>query len=230
MTLAVIIPVLNSHEVVRRQLLHWARIGLMDMAYHDMIQLIIVDDGSEPRLLDDFGSRPWVDIVTTGDTRPWTQPKARNIGANSTSADVLLFTDIDHILTPEAIDFAMDMPHDYGRFRRELGVLDEAGEFTQDRDVLESYGIPKSRGLRVSCHTLSMVIRREVFERTGGYREKVGHHPTHDDGDMKRKLKRLGVSKCPDDQRPPIYVFPNGRFCGDKDYNPMGLFHELERV
>jgi hypothetical protein len=29
--------------------------------------------------------------------------------------------------------------------------------------------------------------------------------------------------------RPTIYMFPNGQFCGDVDYNPFGLFHNLSR-
>jgi hypothetical protein len=35
-----------------------------------------------------------------------------------------------------------------------------------------------------------------------------------------------------DDNRPSVYLIPNGKFCGDgtdKDYNPFGLFHSLKR-
>jgi hypothetical protein len=31
------------------------------------------------------------------------------------------------------------------------------------------------------------------------------------------------------DERPTIYMFPNGRYCGEKDFNPFGLFHDLKR-
>ena len=47
MRLSIIIPVLNSHEVVRRQLLHFERIGLPPDT-----ELILVDDGSDPREAD----------------------------------------------------------------------------------------------------------------------------------------------------------------------------------
>jgi glycosyltransferase involved in cell wall biosynthesis len=229
--LSIIIPVLNSHEIVRRQLLHFR-----NMPLPEDVELIIVDDGSDPplaRTTDFYGAR----LVVTGDTRPWTQPRARNIGAGHAGGELLLFTDIDHIVPEESVRWCMECPHDFSKFRRYLAVLDEDGQITQDRDVMEEYGIPKNRGLRVSCHTLSMVIQREVFEDIGGYREKLGKHPTHDDGHMKRMLNRRiragTVTRCPDtdgvDDRPIIYVFPNGRFCGDKDYNPMGLFHSLAR-
>ena len=52
---------------------------------------------------------------------------------------------------------------------------------------------------------------------------------THDDGDMKRKLNRAKLQKWPDDDRPKLYMFPNGRYCGTDDYNPFGLFHTLKR-
>jgi len=229
--LSIIIPVLNSHEIVRRQMLHYTRMDLPES-----VELIIVDDGSNPPLsssIDFSGDR----LFMTGDTRPWTQPKARNIGAHHARGDMLLFTDIDHIVPEESVRWCMECPYDYSKFRRYLGVLDEYGNITQDRDVLEEYGIPQGRGLRVSCHTLSMVIRRELFESVGGYREKLGKHPTHDDGHMKgilgRRLRAGTITRCPDargnDKRPPIYVFPNGRFSGDKNENPMGLFHEMQR-
>jgi len=216
--LSIIIPVLNSHEIVRRQLLHFN-----NMLLPEGTELILVDDGSDPEIKEAK--------IKTHDTRPWTQPKARNIGAKEAQGKVLLFTDIDHIIPKETIEFAGSFPYDYGRFKREIAVLDENGKFTQDRDILEKYGYPNTQGLHVSCHTLSMVIRASVFNKVGGFRENIGHYPTHDDGDMKKKLIRLGASKCPDndpDERPMIYVFPNGRFCkGNSD--PLNLFHSLER-
>ena len=45
MKLSIIIPVLNSHEIVRRQIEHFKKMDLPDD-----IELIIVDDGSDPPL------------------------------------------------------------------------------------------------------------------------------------------------------------------------------------
>lgn len=222
MKLSIIIPVLNSHEIVRRQILYFKAMPLPIS-----VELIIVDDGSDPVIIDDTETAR---IIYTNDTRPWTQPRARNIGAKNATGEFLLFTDIDHIVTKDAIRFGLDCKYDYARFRRELAVLDESGVVTQDRDILEQYGIGKDKSLRVGCHTLSMVVRSSVFEQTGGFREKIGKHPTHDDGDMKHKLKPF--TKCPDndpDERALIYVIPNGRFSGDKNCNPLGLFHDLQR-
>jgi len=230
MKLSIIIPVLNSHEVVRRQMMHYGQMPLPPD-----VEVILVDDGSEPPI-------PWstyqqINILRTNDTRPWTQPKARNVGARAALGEFLLFTDIDHIVPEESVDWCRTCQYDFSKFRRYLGVLDERGRITQDRETLKQYGLDMKRGLRVSCHTLSMVIRQEVFAQTGGYREKFGKHPTHDDGHMKkmlgRRVRRGEITRCPDghgeDYRPVIYVFPNGRFGGNENYNPMGLFHTLQR-
>jgi len=234
--LSIIIPVLNSHEIVRRQLLHWDRF----LPGPGEAEVLLVDDGSDPPLMLAGHYRFVTRLVRTNDTRPWTQPIARNIGAERANGEFLIFTDIDHILTREAIDIAMNFRYDYGRFKRELGVLDEDGRFSQSPEELMEYGLPeaKARGsLRISCHTLSMIVRKSVFELTGGFPEDRTHYPTHDDGHMKRRLKRLekshNIVKCPDgeqDERPTIYMIPNGRYCGERNANPQGLFHSLERV
>jgi glycosyltransferase involved in cell wall biosynthesis len=226
--LSIVIPVLNSHEIVRRQILHFKKMNLPDD-----VELIIVDDGSDPPLEIEDAEEIEAEIVRTNDRSPWTQPKARNIGAIRATGETLLFTDIDHIVTKPAIEMGRNYPYDYGKFKRELGVLDEGGTFSQDPDVLMAFGLPEAKargGLRISCHTLSMFIKRSVFVEVGGFREKLGSHPTHDDGNMKRKLKRANLNKCPYDERPYIYMIPNVRYCGDKDANPTGFFHELKRV
>lgn len=201
----------------------------------DNVEIILVDDGSEPPLCDTVGLHN-LTIVCTNDKRPWTQPIARNMGAKEAKGEFLIFTDIDHIVTEEIINSSLTYKYDYGRFRRELAILDEEGNITQDSAQLSSYGVPQNRKLKISCHTLSMIVRSKVFNDIGGFREKVGKHPTHDDWSMKRKLKSLEksgkITKCPDknpDERSTIYMIPNGRYCGDKNSNPFALFHNLQR-
>lgn len=237
MRLSLVIPVLNSHEIVRRQLLHFASMDLPSD-----VEIILVDDGSTPPLSVNGTRIHNLQIVPTNDFRPWTQPLARNAGAKVATGEFLLMTDIDHIVPKRTIEWARTLPYDYARFRREFGVLDEQGVFHQDVHILERYGFDEkrlaTRGLRLPCHTQSMVVRRDLFWAAGGYPEdRSVTYPTHDDGHMKGRIGRLArtrtVVKCPDDpdndQRELIYMFPNGKYCGDVDYNPFGLFHELSR-
>ncbi len=227
MKLSIIIPVLNSHEIVRRQLLHFEKMNLPDDT-----ELIIVDDGSDPPLDTETTLNNFT-LLYTHDTRNWTQPAARNFGIEQAKGECLICTDIDHVIDEKAVEFGRRFKYGYGRFKRELGVLDEFGNLTQEPSELMKFGLPYEKAnssLRISCHTLSMYVRADVLKKTGGFREKFGSHPTHDDGNMKSRLNHINTTKCPDDERPTIYMIPNGRYCGDKDYNPLGLFHSLERM
>jgi hypothetical protein len=74
MNLSLIVAVLESHEVVRRQLLHLGRILTPDC------ELILVDDGSVPSLeaICAAVEKPFpFTLHCTHDRRPWTQPHAR---------------------------------------------------------------------------------------------------------------------------------------------------------
>lgn len=50
--LSIIIPVLNSHEIVRRQIEHFRKMNLPDD-----VELIIVDDGSDPPLESEYADQ-----------------------------------------------------------------------------------------------------------------------------------------------------------------------------
>ncbi len=222
MRVSIVIAILNSHEVVRRQLLHFEKLNLSDD-----VEIIFIDDGSEPPLQ---GSLKNLTIYPTNDKRPWTQPIARNIGAKMAKGEYLICTDIDHILSRPLIDMVLNTDYDVIRFKREAGVLDENGEFTQDMDVLHSYGYEKHRTLKMNPHGNSYAIRRELFLELGGSQQRTSY-PNRDEQKIKRGLHRLGdkVKMLTDDGRPTIYMIPNGRFCGEKDFNPFGLFHNLPR-
>jgi hypothetical protein len=121
--------------------------------------------------------------------------------------------------------------YDVYRFKREAGVLDENGNFTQDMNELKKYGLPE-RSLRLPAHGNSYAIRRGIFLALGGSQQKE-QYPNRDEIPIKRGIKRMEergeITRIPDDDRPTIYMVPNGRFCGDKNFNPFGLFHDLKR-
>lgn len=229
MKLSVIVPVLNSHEVVRRQLLHWSRMDLPES-----MEIIYVDDGSAPPLVNAIGV-PQLRIVATNDRREWTWAVARNFGARVALGEYLLMTDIDYIVTRECIDSAMTLSHDKMCFKREFGVLDESGNLTQDIGTLKRYGLLESRiaskGVRMPPHPNNFVMRASVFWDLGGYPEdRVGMpYPQGEDRWFKAQWIKHQSRYSLSEHRPTLYMFPNGQFCGDVDYNPFGLFHGQSR-
>lgn len=227
MKVSIVHAVLNSHEILRRQILHYEKLNLPDD-----VEVIIIDDGSEPPLEDPTGT---VKIYYTNDKRPWTQPAARNFGAKKARGEFCIFTDIDHIISKEIIDVALNPPADVIRFKREVGVLDENGDFTQDMDVMREYGFERNK-LRIAPHGNSYIIRTGLYLGLGGVDETyvgTGKYPNREEVPLKRNLKKLleqgRITIIDDDTKPIIYMIPNGRYCGEKDYNPFGLFHDLSR-
>lgn len=226
MKLSIIIPVLDSHEVLRRQFLHFEKIGIPEDT-----EIIIVDDGSDPPL--EYSGKLPVTILCTNDKRPWTWALARNAGARIAKGEYLLMFDLDHIITRELLDAARTNDYQKMHFQRQVGVLLEDGTFTQDRDVLESYGFSKDAGIKIGPLPNNFSMRKDIYWELGGYREDfVGRpYPQGEDSDFKKKWHqwiRAGKGDwCV--VHPVIYMFPNGKYCGDKDFNPFGLFHNLSR-
>jgi glycosyltransferase involved in cell wall biosynthesis len=230
MKLSIVVPVLNSHEIVRRQALHFKKIN-----EPDGVEIIYVDDGSDPPVKDHGIFK----VVKTNDKRDWTWAVARNYGAKISRGDYLLMTDLDYIIPKDAIEKALAFTGDKMRFKREFAILDEDGNFSQTKKDVLKYGLLperiKERGFQMPPHPNNFCIRKDLFWEMGGYREdKVGNpYPQREDGLFKKKwLQFVKEGKAVDDDarlRSTLYMFPNGQFCGDVDYNPFGLFHKLSR-
>ena len=227
--ISVVVPVLNSHEVLRRQFLHWGKFIESDT------EIIIVDDGSNPPL--EYKGKLNVKIVCTNDTRPWTWALARNKGAVWARGEYLLMHDVDHFFMPDTIDMIRSFEGDKIQFKREFAILDENGEFKQDAKTLIEYGLPKNRikdnGFKMTPLPNNFVMRKEVFFNIGEYHEDLVDRPYPQGEDRQFKkawcdyMRETGTEVHT--ERPVMYMFPNGYVLGDVDADPKGLFHKLSR-
>ena len=147
-------------------------------------------------------------------------------------------TDIDHILSREAIEAVRAFDGDRMMFPRYFGVLLEDGTLSQDWETLRAYGLDVDhlgqRGLYASVHLNTFALRRSTFEHLGGYAPETctrGYHPGARQGEdcyfntrWNRYARERGIRAI---LGPPIYMFPIGRFHVRHETNPMGLFHDL---
>lgn len=240
MKVSVIIPFLDSDEIVRRLIKYWGRMNLPDD-----VEFIIMDDGSEkPLRHPDFGLLDLVketglnlEIYETHEYRPWTSSIARNRGADIAKGRNLFMADGDYIIPEKAIMDARDFTGHKMHMKRQFGVLDENGVFTQDKEALLAWGLVpdryEKRGVNMPPHPNVFVMNRDVFLEIGGYDEERvlrNNYPQNEDNNFKRRWLRWREGKShTDEYRPLIYMYPNGQFCGDVDFNPFGLFHKLSR-
>ena len=239
MVVSIVIAILNSHEVVRRQIEHFKKMDLPDE-----VEFIFVDDGSEPPFAYTVENTGLMNlkIFATNDKRPWTQGLARNLGASKAKGEYLFFTDIDHIITKEAIDDVLKFDGDKMVFPRYFGILDENGNIVSDSKSMLDFGLHPAR-IRtrrgVMCagiHGNTYAIRKSVFEMMGGYDSRycqsmfhVGGRFQSEESKFNSKYRQLNAKgEVKDDVMGlKIYCYPVSKFRADGDNNPFGLFHGL---
>ncbi len=235
MKLSIVIAVYNSHGAVERQMKHFA-----DMNLPDDIEIILVDDGSSPPLKGYHLKN--LKIHYTNDKRPWTQGLARNAGCKLATGEYVLCTDIDHILSKEAIMDSYNFTGDKMIFPRYFGVLLEDGTLSQEPKDLEIYGLDMTRlktkrGLYASVHGNTYCMKRSTFWLLGGNSEKnctLGRHAGSREGEdsvMNRRWNHHaaanGIKLAVGSK---IYMFPVARYHIDGNTNPLGLFNNLSQA
>ncbi|MEX0739729.1 MAG: TIGR04283 family arsenosugar biosynthesis glycosyltransferase [Pseudohongiella sp.] len=182
--LSIIIPVLNEADVLRRQL------PALQALSRDGHQVIVVDGGSTDNSVEVV--RGQVD-----DCLQCAPGRARqmNAGAARATGDVLLFLHIDTMLPDRAADLVLAAlvggAHCWGRFDVRLD-----GQHPAFRVIAAAMNL-RSRVTAVATGDQAIFVRREVFERMGGYADV----PLMEDVMISKTLRRLSRPVC---LRPPV--------------------------
>lgn len=235
MKISIVIAILNSHYIVKLQIRHFRSMNLPNN-----VEFIFVDDGSNPPLNFNMGLRN-LHWYYTNDKRPWTQGLARNLGASKANGEYLFFTDIDHIISKEAIDAVLNFDGDKMVFPRFIGILDRHGNVIQDLKTLFDWGYSKSyyrgrRGLFAGYHGNTYAIKREIFNAIGGYEQGLCENMFHVGGRWMSEERKFNIKwqhkvnrniYKPEVTGPKIFVYPVSKFHQTGDNNPHGLFHKL---
>lgn len=228
----IVIPCLDSHEVVRRQLL-WLDSWMKPFSKE--WDLNIVDDGSSPEISITSPTNFIARIIhIPPHPEKWTQPRARNVGAKAAkTSKFIFFIEIDHILTPEALDNASHFDGDMLNFIRKTGILNSEGKLlTSETDLLQfgaykSELTPRHRQGSVSVSSFTnRLIRKSVHEMIGEFNENMMGWYAPEDRDYQRRYnEHVHNRKCkpPKTSQSVIYVFPNPKA------NRQKLFHSLRQ-
>lgn len=172
---ALVVPTRNRAGVIRETL---KCIALLTVPREWDAQLVVVDNGSTdetPSLthLMELGGRPgqMIRVQEPGVAR------ARNRGAAAATGAVILFLD-DDVRPPTNWLVDMASPILAGN------VAATAGLFRIDEEVWQPWMTDEERGMLVSEHSIdpghpflasgNMAVRRELFDRLGGFEEELG--------------------------------------------------------
>lgn len=167
--ITVVCPWYYNTSILEYQLNAW---NALPDELKDQAHFIVVDDGSPQKL-----QLPQMDLnfsmARINKDIPWNQPGARNLGAFLADTEFVLFTDIDHEITADALGKAI----------------------VKEKDPGTVYMFPRIfNGKQHPSHQCSFVIHKQAFERIGGFDEDFSGHRGHDDSLMRyvidRNLKR----------------------------------------
>lgn len=178
--ISVIIPVLNEGRGINDVIAH-----IRSQAALDAVEIIVVDGDPAGSAIKTI-SHPGI-ITAVAEKGRGSQ---MNCGAIRATGDILLFLHADTFLPPNAfarIRKCMEVAgHVGGAF--DLGIDTEQQVFR----ITERYVAWRTRRTRIPFGDQAIFVRRDYFERIGGYRDI----PIMEDVDLMRRIRHRGDAIC----------------------------------
>lgn len=175
---SVVIPTYNSGHHLNRCL------ESISKQTYGKIEVIVVDQSSTDNTLQiarKFKSKVVKQPAPTFYSPP---SRSRNIGARASKGQIIYHLDSDMELSPELINEAVI----------KLGDQSIAALIVHEKDIAENFWA-RCKAIERRCYwgndkiESARVVRRTVFEKIGGYDEKIS---SGEDFDIHRRYKRLG--------------------------------------
>lgn len=165
------------------------------------VELIVVDDGSSddtPRKLEELYG-PRIRLIRIEGRAE--KSSARNVGWKAAGAPLVAFLDSDDLWLPDKLE--RQVPHfdhaDVGLAHSFTSIIDETGAVlpAETAERLEQYSRAIHRGytyagMSEGCvmYTSSVVVRRDLLDRTEGYDPRISGH---EDWDLYLRVSRLAL-------------------------------------
>jgi rSAM/selenodomain-associated transferase 2 len=177
MRVSVVIPVLNEADAIARTLTRVRQAG--------GCQSVVVDGGSDDETV--AVARLYADVVISS---PRGRARQMNAGAHVAEGEVLLFLHADTTLPQEFLRLLSNALNDRqivgGRFDVRLDA--EGWPFR----MIETMMNVRSRMTKIATGDQAIFVRREVFQKMGGYPDLE----LMEDVEFSRRLKREGAIAC----------------------------------
>jgi hypothetical protein len=184
-TLSLIMPFYRNRGMLAHHysaMAHWPR------KLFDEVEVIVVDDGSpEPAAnVPRPAELPRLSIYRVTEDRPWHQHGARNLGAHVSTGEILFLTDMDHIVPAVTLLWCLE------------SVTDRRAWMFPRRDAPHLTPTLGKDGVSHKPHPNTFAMRRETWDRVGGYDEDFcGFYGT--DSMFRQRLDAVaGIAMAPD--------------------------------
>lgn len=191
--ISIIIPSLNEEKLIERSLRQFT--SEIKFAYN--IELTVSDGGSKDSTIEI--AKKYADrLITHKDNFPQNISQGRNAGAKNSPGDVLIFLNADTCIRD--IDFFFkEILREFDEndlaaiaccievFPEELKLTDKLFHsfYNNYVAILNKFFLGMGRG---ECH----IVRKEIFNLSGGYNEKLA---AGEDFDLYKRLRRSGRIK-----------------------------------
>jgi GT2 family glycosyltransferase len=183
--ISIVIPVYNGERTLS-ECLTW--VFRSDFA---PFEVILVDDGSTDRSRTIASTFPCRIVSTSGRIGP---ARARNVGARAAQGDILFFIDSDVMLRPDSLEQLAEA-FETGDLDAVCGVqtveMRHRNLASQYKNLWMRWTYLRQTGAVPLFYTTAAAIRREVFERIGGFDEGYAA-PDVEDTAFGQRLAREG--------------------------------------
>jgi len=178
---SIVVPVFHEQERIGRLLEH-----LNGVKSRDLLEVIVVDGSREQDTIELITPRP--DMITM--TSESGRARQMNAGAAVARGDILLFLHADTELPPEGLGAVCSVI-------REGRCVGGAFELAIDSPrrifrALARWASLRSRITRVPYGDQAVFVRRDYFQRIGGYADI----PIMEDVELMRRIKKRGDRIC----------------------------------
>jgi glycosyltransferase involved in cell wall biosynthesis len=185
--ISIIVPAYNACEHLDRCL------GALLASSHTSFEIILVDDGSTDGTPEMARARGVKVIERTRQAGPGA---ARNEGSLQAKGDVLLFVDSDVLVTEETVarvaKLFMENPDVDALFGSYDDTPSEGNLLSQYKNLSHHYVHQQSDTEAVTFWAGCGAVRKEVFERAGGFDQERYPVPSIEDIELGYRMKQMG--------------------------------------